>query len=263
VTKPTSRIGLSTASLMIASLLFQGGVAQAADRTVSTAALSPSQIVARGSVDAQGGCSWSGSDQFQSDHGQWVSFHIGQDCVARLGAAWTGGLADGPPAITDSVVAASGNVVSNAQSATTMSATTCQTGKEYVYTYGGGGPIWDKLTKIWSALTYCYNDSYVWGSSTAGSACAGQPEISWNWVVDACAFSSQYLTTNSTSVWSTLKGTYHCDPVTSFPCSILSGYHHHLYAKVLGLQSGHSTCTFWWDGSIVFGPNQDVISGCV
>jgi hypothetical protein len=227
------------------------------------------QIVARGVIDAAGTCAWIGTQGLQTAQGQWMALHVDADCVARIAAKWTGGLSGGPQTVTSGIVAAVGDVGdvgtvgTNAMPSADALTTTCKTSKEYVYTYGGLGPIWDKLTVIWSALTYCYNDSFVWGTSTAGSACAGTPEAGWNWVVDACAFSDQSLGSNSTKVWSTLKGTYHCDPVANFPCNVLNGYHHHLYAKVVGFQSGHASCTFWWDGSIVFGPNQDVISGCV
>jgi hypothetical protein len=222
------------------------------------------QTVAIGVTDGRGGCSWTGNERFVSSTGEWVAIQIGSDCIARVGATWTGGLADGPADVVGAALPVDGTVTSTPSQPGSLSATTCKTGKEFVYTYGFGGPINDKMSKVWSALTYCYNDSFVWGTSTAGSACAGQVEpLGWSWVVDACVYSSQYQGQNATQVWSTVKGTYHCDPVTVSPCNILSGYHHHLFAEIIGVQSGHSTCLYWWDGSIVLGPNRDVISGCV
>jgi hypothetical protein len=155
--------------------------------------------------------------------------------------------------------------VAPAGGATVLSLTTsCKTVKQHFFTYGFGGAAFDKLTHIWSSMTYCYNGFDVWGTSTTGSACGGTNEVSWAWVNDLCIYSSQSLIESTSSVWSTVRGDFHCSPDASFPCNLSDpdGYHHRLFARVAGYISGHSGCTNWWDGHIVLGPEMEIVSGC-
>ena len=143
-------------------------------------------------------------------------------------------------------------------------ATVCKTAKQHYFTFGFGGAIFDKLTHVYSSLSYCYNDTYVWGSSTTGSSCNGASELGWAWVVNSCVYVSQSLSQSTNQVWSTVRGNFHCNPPANAPCSLSNpdGYFHRLFAKVTAFQSGHSSCTNWWDGQIVLGPEMEIISGC-
>lgn len=258
-----TRLSAATTIAAAATLLaFQVSMANDADR--SRPSLSVGDVVTYGTYDDWGRCFFKDSPPLTLEEGEWIAVELDADCTARVRDKWTGRLSDGPERADAVVAAAGGDVVAAVPAVMAAAATTCKTAKQHVFSFGLGGAFLDKLTHVWSSLTYCYNDTYVWGSSTSGSACAGQSENAWAWVVDYCVYSSQSLASSTSSVWSTVKGQFRCTPEAQLPCALGGGYHHHLFDKVKGLQSGHSSCTWWWDGWVVgTGPEAEIISGCV
>jgi len=222
-------------------------------------------VVARGALNGTSSCLFAKTDGMSLGVGEWLALRVGTDCSVTVTDAWEGSLTDGPDRFRAiSIDAESGDATLPGSVAVTT-ATVCKTAQEHFFTYGFAGAAIDKLTHLWSSLTYCYNDSYVWGSSTAGSGCSGTPEPSWVWVVDWCGVTSQRLYQNTSSVWNQWRGDYHCSVPASFPCNLSDpdGYYHSLWDQVKASISGHSTCTHWWSGHIVLGPEADIVAGCV
>jgi len=174
-------------------------------------------------------------------------------------------LADGPAKFASlaNEMAADESLESGTQTTQAL-ATTCKTIKQLYFTFGGGGAVFDKLTYLWASMRYCYNDSFVWGVNSDGSGCAGANEPGWAWVVDQCVVTSQSFAQSTTKVWYEDRGNYHCNPPAQLPCSLSNpdGYFHRLFAKVTAFDGGSSTCTSHWDGFVVFGPEQQFLSGC-
>lgn len=219
-------------------------------------------VVARGVPNGAGACSFGVTEASTIESGQWEALDVGSDCIVTVQSAWTGTLADGPAeyqAVDEDLG------VPAAPAVATAAATTCKLAEEFFFTYGYGGAALDKLTRLWSAMNYCYNDTYVWGSNDTGSGCAGQNEPSWNWVVDWCVITAQRFTQSTSSVWSQIRGDYHCTPPSSTPCNLSDpdGYYHSLWDQVTAYPSGHSHCTHWWSGQVVLGPESQIIAGCV
>ena len=104
--------------------------------------------------------------------------------------------------------------------------------------------------------------------SGAGNASArwprARPSVEETGSIGVFIYSSQSLGESDSSVWSTVRGDFHCSPDASFPCNLSDpdGYHHRLFARVAGYPSGHSGCTHSWDGHIVLGPEVEIVSGC-
>ncbi|HKB28214.1 MAG TPA: hypothetical protein VKC59_04255 [Candidatus Limnocylindrales bacterium] len=221
-------------------------------------------VVARGAKDPDGACFFDGGTAQELEFGRWVILRVSSDCVVTVASTWIGSLSEGPSALTGPIVADLGDIAPASGAEVVSIATSCKTVKQHFFTYGFGGAAFDKLTHVWSSLTYCYTGFEVWGTSTAGSACAGTNEPSWTWMNDLCIYSSQSLGESDSSVWSTVRGDFHCSPDASFPCNLSDpdGYHHRLFARVAGYPSGHSGCTHSWDGHIVLGPEVEIVSGC-
>jgi hypothetical protein len=247
------------------SVGFVVGAPALADGPPRTSELRVTQIVARGVRNGENACDFAGSTPTTQNVGSWLAMSISSDCVVTITESWNGSLNEGPPrfASVDDEFAAEENPALESV-ASLRAATTCKTAKQLFFTYGFGGAALDKLTKVWTSLTYCYNDSYVWGSSTAGSACGGTNPGGWNWVVDQCVISSQSLSQSQTSVWNELRGNFHCNLPTTFPCHLSNpdGYFHRLWARVTAYDGGASTCTNHWDGFVVLGPEMQILSGC-
>ena len=224
-------------------------------------------VVARGALAGGAACSFVGTPELEQEPGEWVALTLSADCRATVTALWDGTLRDGPPnlaAIAEKIDVDTGAIKADSEPVA-AAATVCKTAKELFFTYGGGGAAFDKLTYLWSSLTYCYTDTWVWGTSTSGSGCAGSDHGSWSWVVDWCLIPSQRLTQSTSSVWNQTRGDYHCTPSANFPCNLSNpdGYFHRLWDQVTAYPSGTSRCTHWWDGNVVLGPEAQIISGCV
>lgn len=249
---------LLSAGLFLATPVLAGGPPR-------TTELQVGQIVARGARNGENACDFSGSTPTTQSSGGWLVMRVSDDCVVTVTESWKGNLHDGPArfASVDDELPAQESPTSGS-GASIAAATTCKTAKQLFFTYGFGLAALDKLTKVWTSLTYCYNDSYVWGTSTTGSACDGTPPGGWNWVVDQCVVSSQSLSQSQTSVWNERRGNFHCNLPTTFPCylSTPDGYFHRLWARVTAYDGGSSTCTNRWDGFVVLGPEMQILSGC-
>jgi hypothetical protein len=241
------------------SIAFSATVADA----TAVVSVSIGDVVARGIPNGTGACSFAGVNAVPLEAGHWLALQVGDDCAVRVSDQWSGSLADGPSRFASLATSIDASDVPAASPPTGDSLTECLTVKQHFFTYGFGGAAFDKLTHVWSSMTYCFNGTKVWGTTTQGSACAGTPEISWSWVVDSCVYASQQLAASTSSVWSTVRGNFHCSPATGLPCSLSNGYYHRLFDQVTAYPSGRSHCSNWWDGQIVLGPESEIISGCV
>lgn len=113
------------------------------------------------------------------------------------------------------------------------------TGYSYIFMYGYGG-LWDKLSEVYSQMTWAWNGNLAWRVGENG----------W------CKWSAG-------TGWSNTECIYWYDPYSgdwvkkfgrgSFQW--ISNYNHTLYTPIFGSKTGVLNCYYYFSGSIVSGTN--------
>lgn len=210
-----------------------------------------------------------------SDDGKtnWVSIKFDKQCRAIIKAKWHGSLEEGPQDVIEPILNSTpAMTIQDTQEPAlletkrvALSATTgSKTSQQSVYTYGYGSPWFDVLTKQVGTLTFSYDGTNARkiSHSTQYYGADWTSYFGWKWVLDSGLESVNQGP--SPSVWLTSRGSFHCSPSSTFPCSISDpdGYYHSLYTDESGYADGTSYCIFWKTGNVVLGPNRDILQGC-
>lgn len=200
---------------------------------------------------------------------QWLWITIDGECQAVVRSSWKGDVHGGdlPDPLADAVESElEDREGANELDSAVTSSEACKTSEQVVYMYGFGGTA-DRLTSQSGRIYFCWNLNYSSPSvriSSSSRICRGSTQLSWKWVVDGCATTSYRGGPDPNSVWSTVRGNYHCDPDNVDPCkwSTPSGYYHRLFNRQIGYSSGSSKCEYWYDGTIVWGVSREIVVGC-
>lgn len=235
-------------------------------------------ILARGVKTAEHSCQFS-DDRFfateKSDEEKWQAYEVTDGCDLVLTHRWMGTLADAPIDLgveddkddgiekEETTLAPELTTAGVSLRLDILAATTCKEHRQRIYTYGGGGPTLDKLTRVENSAGICSNGSSAWIEFHSRNCYATDPPGGWAWVIDACN-TSAIVWGPASYVYKTDHGAFHCSPPGSSPCSLSSpdGYYHSLYSRFRAWGSGAVTCDWWWGGQVVFGPKQQILLGC-
>ena len=143
--------------------------------------------------------------------------------------------------------------------------TSCGTSRQVAYTFGGGGPAFDKLTEVDNDVDFCWDGSTVWITGISGGCTAVQFDPpAHEWLIDACVSHSSNLGPTTGFAFHTGRGDFHCGPVSQFPCNLSNpdGYYHSLYNQASATKTGALSCTYWATGEPVNGPSALIYTGC-
>lgn len=217
---------------------------------------------------------------------KWTAVRVEPDCSVVVTGKWDGDLSDGPQDLrvidaisireilgggksdpVDEGTAPEGTSNSTKsdgyvpESGGGVSIQACETSYQHVFNYGYGG-TWDSLTHKNGQLDFCYTGTTVSMTSQWGNCEGSSPAWWYDWVVDGCWLDS--YSTASYEVWRTGKGSYHCSPPGTSPCSISSpdGYYHSLFENEDGHPDGVSHCTYWSSGQTTAGVSNEILQGC-
>lgn len=227
-----------------------------------------------------GGCEYPAMDliieKFEKKS-EWAAYRADDECNLVLEFLWKGTVDDAPEPIRELLARAEPDgirVPAKEQIDTTvgdfaytkrnavMYQSSCETHKNFVMTYGGGGTA-DKLTELVGWINACKNSNGSFTSgSTAGSCWVATWPPSWDWVTDGCSYYD--LEVQSNTVAGKQKGTYHCSPRNVAPCNASDpdGYDHNLYLSQRVYFGGSTYCTRSVDRKYVFGPWSYNLQGC-
>ncbi len=235
-------------------------------------------VVAYGSKDQNGNCVFEPfslentppTETTEETDSSWAGFAIDESCRMKLEARWVGQVEDGPAEFLEPLLQIlskaeilSVDVVNSGENPESENPELpSKTSQQWVYSYGGGGQLLDKLTELTTAINYSYNGTQVWITSRGGT-CKGSILPTWSWVIDAC-YQIAYGGGPASSVFYDAGGNYHCTPVTQIPCnwSQPDGYWHSLYSYLDAFANGTSQCTFGSSGQVVLGPKSKILQGC-
>lgn len=199
--------------------------------------------------------------------GRWSIVSVSEDCKMTLLAKWSGDLTDGPKDVINTMSPEAWDDPSSSfhfsGGGVTAPAAICKTNKQRVYTYGGGGPSLDKLTRIDHTVETCANGNTAWIPSLSGTCVATTLPL-WRWVNDFCGTRFQNLGPTTGSAYHSMQGAFYCAPTNQPPCNISNpdGYFHDLISNVLVNPNGSITCSYTASGQWVFGPNRQILQGC-
>lgn len=202
---------------------------------------------------------------------RWHDFAVTEDCDLILAHRWVGTLSDAPFAVKqangwieekeEAIGALNGDVTDRTTWSTVMGAASCQEHRQRIYTYGGGGPTFDKLTQIDSMAGICSDGSDAW-IEFDNRDCSGADLGLWYWEVDGCS-TTAINSGPANLVWKTDLGQFHCQPDGNpNPCGIGNNYYHSIFSRIRGWDNGDIVCDWWHTGDVVFGPNQQLLLGC-
>lgn len=232
-------------------------------------------VVARGIKSADQSCVFSEDRYFsavETGEERWHALEVSDECDLILDHRWIGTLADAPLDLRDALNGIEEEETTPAPELKTaglswsfdvMAAETCREHRQRIYTYGGGGPTYDKLTRLENSAGICSNGSNAWIEWHTRNCYATDPPGGWTWVIDSC-FTSAIKWGPASYVYKTDLGAFHCSPTGSSPCNISSpdGYYHTLYSRFRAWGSGSVICDWWYGGQVVFGPRQQILLGC-
>lgn len=194
-----------------------------------------------------------------------VSLAISDGCRVRVTALWRGQPSGGPAGASDlsGVRASRGGIVSAEEMSSgkgfvPLSLSGCKSVTQTAWMYGFGGSG-DDLTRVSNYMDFCWDAGEVW-KTNGGGGCGGSHPAYWSWVIDACTWPANTWGPSTSSVYGTIRGDFHCDPINVLPCSLGGGYIHQLYAKDTGYPTGAASCTYWFGGQIVNGMTHTVVN---
>jgi hypothetical protein len=289
---------VAVASLFVLALPIQA-FAERVDQPGNTGGVDDrtDKVIAVGSADRNGNCVFENLEAEITPTGDgattWAAYAVRSDCVFVRDALWTGARTDGVLSVApqsllvDSVSPFSEEVFAsdNSDSGTVeverstaasggvgdsyyLASTSCGTNEQLVYTYGGGGPVLDKLTQIKLRVDWCRQTSpaSAWITGYVGTCIAldQPPSFGYDWIIDSCSAPNKNLGPVNGLAYVAGQGSFHCGPTNVFPCNLSNpnGYYHTLYNTVGKAANGSSHCSYSYTGQKVFGPNRSILQGC-
>jgi hypothetical protein len=255
----------------------RGAGPSAADRIWSELAVG--DVLGQGERIAPDSCSFSDGPVITTtvplgEGARWIATEVGQDCLIRVSALWSGSIEAGPIAVVRPLASMLVHsqaevpetqlpvrVASSADEPSAAAGPPCKSSEQKVFMYGAGG-TWDQLTSKSGRLNFCWNGSQAWATSQAGG-CTGSAYGLWSWVIDGC-WVTAYVAGPSAHVYRSGKGSYHCSPAGSPPCwfSNPDGYYHSLFETENGYPNGTSSCSWSYSGLVVSGVSRTILAGC-
>jgi len=207
------------------------------------------------------GCEFS-QLSFKTKEGVWASYKVNDTCELILDARWRGKDSDAPDRFQSVLSASDSGGSEEGDTEPTTVESWCTLHKQAVYTWGGGGPEYDKLTRVRGWLKVCRQPPYSgFTSASHGRKCWGATLPFWYWSIDVCKKYGLTFTSNEAS--GTQQGNFHCQ-ATGYPnpCGLSGGYYHNLYLTEYAYSYGPTYCYYFYSGNVVIGPSQSILSGC-